>query len=398
MSVMKSNPLKKSVMLFALLLLVVLFSALFVACSDSDDTQTPAEPLMYNLNEDDTYSVAKCDVSQTDVVIPETYKGKSVVKIENGAFDDCKNVLSLVIPDSVTEVEINALNGLRNLQKLTAPAVALSSVSKIQKIDTLIVTSGEAIAENAVSGWDYLKSVTLPDTLKTIGDLGFAHCELLEQISLPEGLTSIGANAFYNCASIEQFNLPDSVESIGNYAFGKCASLETVSLSKSLSTVGNWVFASCNSLINLTISPENANYYSAGNCIIERGTHTLVLGCLGSIIPNDGTIKIIGHHAFASQETLVSITLPDSVTTIETYAFDGCSSLVSVDLGIFFTTFERRSFTNCPSIEYFTYPGTTAEFTAYVDQDTYYMETGKNVIYKCSDGNVERNPSLYPWS
>lgn len=385
-------------MLFALLLLVVLFSALFVACSDADDTQTPAEPLMYNLNEDDTYSVAKCDVSQTDVDIPETYKGKSVVKIENGAFDDCKNVLSLVIPDSVTEVEPNALIGLRNLQKLTAPAVALSSVSKIQKIDTLIVTSGEAIAENAVSGWDYLKSVTLPDTLKTIGDLGFAHCELLEQISLPEGLTSIGAKAFYNCASIEQFNLPDSVESIGNYAFGECASLESLYLSESLETIGNWMLARCDSLVNLTMSPQNANYYSAGNCIIERGTHTLVLGCLGSIIPNDGTIKIIGHHAFASQETLVSITLPDSVTTIETYAFDGCSSLVSVDLGIFFTTFERRSFTNCPSIEYFTYPGTTADFTAYVEQDTDYMETGKNVIYECSDGNVERNPSLYPWS
>ena len=395
---MKGNPLKKSVMLFALLLLVVLFSALFVACSDADYTQTPAEPLMYNLNEDDTYSVAKCDVSQTDVVIPETYKGKSVVKIENGAFDDCKNVLSLVIPDSVTEVEPNALIGLRNLQKLTAPAVALSSVSKIQKIDTLVVTSGETIAENAVSGWDYLKSVTLPDTLKTIGDLGFAHCELLEEINLPDGVTSIGEYAFYNCASIEQFNLPDSVESIGNYAFGKCVSLETVSLSESLATLGNWVFASCNSLINLTISPQNANYYSAGNCIIERGTHTLVLGCLGSIIPNDDTIKIIGHHAFASQETLVSITLPDSVTTIETYAFDGCSSLVSVELGIFFTTFERRSFTNCPSIEYFTYPGTTADFNSCVDQDTDYMETGKNVIYKCSDGNVERNPSLYPWS
>lgn len=395
---MKGNPLKKSVMLFALLLLVVLFSALFVACSDADDTQTPAEPLMYNLNEDDTYSVAKCDVSQTDVVIPETYKGKSVVKIENGAFDDCKNVLSLVIPDSVTEVEINALNGLRNLQKLTAPAVALSSVSKIQKIDTLIVTSGEAIAENAVSGWDYLKSVTLPDTLKTIGDLGFAHCELLEQISLPEGLTSIGANAFYNCALLKQIELPDSVESIGNYAFGECASLESLYLSESLETIGNWMLAGCDSLVNLTMSPQNANYYSAGNCIIERGTHTLVLGCLGSIIPNDGTIKIIGHHAFASQETLVSITLPDSVTTIETYAFDGCSSLVSVDLGIFFTTFERRSFTNCPSIEYFTYPGTMAEFIAYVDQDTDYMETGENVIYKCSDGNVERNPSLYPWS
>ena len=395
---MKGNPLKKSVMLFALLLLVVLFSALFVACSDADGTQTPAEPLMYNLNEDDTYSVAKCDVSQTDVVIPETYKGKSVVKIENGAFDDCKNVLSLVIPDSVTEVEPNALIGLRNLQKLTAPAVALSSVSKIQKIDTLVVTSGETIAENAVSGWDYLKSVTLPDTLKTIEYSGFAHCELLEEINLPDGVTSIGEYAFYNCASIKQFNLPDSVVSIGNYAFGECASLESLYLSESLETIGNWMLARCDSLVNLTMSPQNANYYSAGNCIIERGTHTLVLGCLGSIIPNDNTIKIIGHHAFASQETLVSITLPDSVTTIETYAFYGCSSLVSVALGIFFRMFEKYSFTNCPSIEYFTYPGTMADFNSYVDQDTVYMETGKNVIYKCSDGNVERNPSLYPWS
>ena len=395
---MQNKSLKKFVLSLAIVCLVFLSAALFVACSDADDTQTPAEPLMYNLNEDDTYSVAKCDVSQTDVVIPETYKGKSVVKIENGAFDDCKNVLSLVIPDSVTEVEINALNGLRNLQKLTAPAVALGCVSKIQKIDTLVVTSGETIAENAVSGWDYLKSVTLPDTLKTIEHSGFAHCELLEEINLPDGVTSIGEYAFYNCASIKQFNLPDSVESIGNYAFGKCVSLETVSLSESLATLGNWVFASCNSLINLTISPQNANYYSAGNCIIERGTQRLILGCLGSIIPDDGTIKIIGHHSFASMESLVNITLPYSVTTIETYAFDGCSSLVSVDLGIFFTTFERRSFTNCPSIEYFTYPGTTADFNSCVDQDTDYMETGKNVIYKCSDGNVERNPSLYPWS
>lgn len=395
---MKGNSLKKSVMLFALLLLVVLFSALFVACSDADDTQTPAEPLMYNLNEDDTYSVAKCDVSQTNVVIPETYKGKSVVKIENGAFDDCKNVLSLVISDSVTEVEPNALIGLRNLQKLTTPAVALGCVSKIQKIDTLVVTSGETIAENAVSGWDYLKSVTLPDTLKTIEYSGFAHCELLEQISLPEGLTSIGANAFYNCALLKQIELPDSVVSVGNYAFGECASLESLYLSESLETIGNWMLAGCDSLVNLTISPENANYYSAGNCIIEMGTQTLVLGCLGSIIPDGDTIKIIGHHAFASQEKLVSIILPNSVTTIETYAFDGCSSLVSVGLGKSFTTFERRSFTNCPLIEYFTYPGTMADFTANVDQDTEYMETGKNVIYKCSDGKVERNPSLYPWS
>ena len=221
---------------------------------------------------------------------------------------------------------------------------------------------------------------------------------MLEQISLPEGLTSIGANAFNNCALLKQIELPDSVVSVGNYAFGECVSLESLYLSESLETIGNWMLAGCDSLVNLTISPENANYYSAGNCIIERGTQRLILGCLGSIIPDDGTIKIIGHHSFASMESLVNITLPDSVTTIETYAFYGCSSLVSVGLGIFFTTFERYSFTNCPSIEYFTYPGTTADFTAYVDQHTDYMDTGQNVIYKCSDGNVERNPSLYPWS
>lgn len=134
---MQNKGLKKFVLSLAIVCLVFLSAALFAACSTTDIDSIPKENFMYNLNEDGTYSLGRFDGSVANVVIPETYKGKSVVKIENGAFDDCKNVLSLVIPDSVTEVEPNALIGLRNLQKLTAPAVALSSVSKIQKIDTL---------------------------------------------------------------------------------------------------------------------------------------------------------------------------------------------------------------------------------------------------------------------
>lgn len=65
-----------------------------------------------------------------------------------------------------------------------------------------------------------LESVSLPNTLKTIGDGAFAESHHLSNIILPEGLTSIGVGAFYNCSSMTKIIIPDSVISIGGGAFG----------------------------------------------------------------------------------------------------------------------------------------------------------------------------------
>ena len=98
-----------------------------------------------------------------------------------------------------------------------------------------------------------LKSVTLPDTVDTIGMNAFKGCACLTDITLPEGIKTIGESAFSNCEALTQINLPESIKTIGDYAFLHCTSLTSVTLPASLRTLGNGAFRECYSMDEITI-------------------------------------------------------------------------------------------------------------------------------------------------
>ncbi len=97
--------------------------------------------------------------------------------------------------------------------------------------------------------------------------------------------------------------------------------------------------ATANERESITVEEGNPRYHSSGNCLIETLTGRVVLGCKNSIIPDDGTIKIIGQHAFMgigdcesdNRDIFTNIDIPESVEIIEHHAFADCG-LVDISL------------------------------------------------------------------
>jgi len=206
-----------------------------------------------------------------------------------------------------------------------------------------------SIGNSAFSSCSNLTSVTIPDSVTSIGNYAFYGCSSLTSITIPDSVTSIGNYAFYGCSSLTSVTIPDSVTNIGNSAFDDCSSLTSVTIPDSVTNIGNSAFRNCSKLTTITVADGNSKYHSAGNCLIETETKTLIAGCNTSVIPTDGSVTSIGAGAFC-RLTLTSITIPNSVTSIGYDAFRECSSLTSVTIPSSVTSIGDAAFYSCKGL------------------------------------------------
>ena len=86
----------------------------------------------------------------------------------------------------------------------------------------VVIEGTEVICDGAFRGSRYLQSVTIPNSVTSIGDYAFSSCESLQSVTIPNSVTSIGDFAFYSCESLQSITIPNSVTSIGDDAFYFC--------------------------------------------------------------------------------------------------------------------------------------------------------------------------------
>lgn len=184
---------------------------------------------------------------------------------------------------------------------------------------------------------DNVQSITLPNSITSIGDHAFYGCSSLESIIIPESVTSIEANAFISCSSLTNITIPNSVTSIGKIAFEGCTSLTNITIPDSVTTIGDWAFHRCTSLKGVTI-PNSVTRIGA-NAFTSCSSLTSIT------IPN--SIINIEDSTFEGCKSLTSITIPNSVTTISSNAFYGCTSLKTATIPESITSIGYRAFHNC---------------------------------------------------
>lgn len=160
----------------------------------------------------------------------------------------------------------------------------------------------------------------------------------IHSVTIPQSVTSIGDYAFSHCEKMDSLTINDATTSIGSWAFDECYKLTTLSLGKNITTIGDYAFLDCHTLDNVTIPPSVT---SIGKSAFYR-CYALTTLSLGE------NIEKIGSYAFAECGHLTNVTIPEKVKTIEPYTFGWCTSLKYITLPAGLTSFKDR-LVSCPA-------------------------------------------------
>lgn len=260
-----------------------------------------------------------------------------VTSINYHAFYNCANLKSIVVPNSVKDIEEEAFYG---------------------------------------SG---LRTVTLPNSIKTIKKETFRDCKSLYSVTFPSGINSIGEAAFYGCGFISM-KIPNTVEVIQKSTFEKCSKLENVEIPLSVTKIEDSAFCGCNlgdeilipnsvtSLGNACFSSTALRTVTIPNSVTEMGTYVFGSSHLETVNWSKG-LSVIPASTF--YDTYIkSISIPDWVTEIGERAFGWCYYLREVNIPQSVTTIGESAFENCEFLPSINLPSSVIKF-------------GKNIFHYC---------------
>nr|WP_319488546.1 leucine-rich repeat protein [uncultured Caproiciproducens sp.] len=264
-----------------------------------------------------------------------------ITTIGDYAFVGCTGLTSITIPESISSIG--------------SAAFASSGLTSIELNSKL-----ESIGKFAFRYCTGLTSLRIPDSVKTISDTAFADCENLTKLVVDSANLNYAAvdGVLYShdkntlkCfpgGKTGEYKIPLNVSSIGDYAFMGCTGLTGITIPNNVSSIGDFAFMGCTGLTGITI-PNNVS--SIGDSTFYNCT-----GLTGITIPNN--VSSIGDSAFMSCTGLTGITIPNNVSSIGDFAFMGCTGLTGITIPNNVSSIGDSTFYNCTGLNYVVIKGT----------------------------------------
>ena len=326
--------------------------------------------------------------------------GADVSTISNGALTGCTRLASITV-DARNTSFVSDGGVLYKANELILYPVCKQGEDYTVKAGTASIAA-YAFAEN-----EYLKSVSVPESVTSIGPGAFSSCEGLSDIVLPQGLTELPSSLFSGCKLLKTIAIPQSVTSIGARAFFGCTALESVQLPAGLESIGDEAFSGCTSLQKPELSEgvsvgDNAflgtktvhkctfadswssdgenhwhecscgkkngeaahTYDGSGKCTVcgQQSSETLAAGD-GWTLTHSGTLTVSGTGDLpavprdgasepwqAYADKILSVVIENGVPTVGSGVFADCTALRKVSVPASVTELDVKAFSGCVSL------------------------------------------------
>lgn len=335
------------------------------------------------------------------------------------------NLVKLKVGRNVREMPSNCFSNCKNLETVEWNAVSMEDAGTPFASSVTQITFGkdvERIPENLCSKLKNLTSVVLPESLKEIGGSAFSYtglksvhipdrvksiesyvfegCEALKEAVMGKEINYIGYSAFNSCSALENIVIPENVDSIAGFAFSDCSALTSIVIPDNVEVIDDHAFSDCEKLVSLTMGKKvrKIDYRAFDDCtaldsvywnaeafrgngsegVLPHTFRKIVFGesveyvpvglCKDNanltIVKMGSHIRTIGASAFKQCTALKEVVLPPDVANIEESAFYGCTALQAVDFPASLEYIGNTAFANTGLTSLFI-PSTVKSFGTY---------------------------------
>ncbi len=418
-------------LMIAVVILVILGIILVALMAGDDDDLPPnAEETVvevksngeyqYNVYADNTIGIISYLGQNSIITVPEAIDGIAVTRIEDSAFR-ASTLTGIVLPETIRVIGARAFYGCEGLSSLTIPETVKTigrDAFLIEKNNTCAfipwvysrgqeyVVAGDGIliayignspekmeipeGVKHISRFYFrgstIMELTLPESLRSIGDSAFEDFKSIEKVTLPPSLAEIGSRAFYNCKKLSAITLPESVKKLGSEAFACCPKMKSAKLQgvqtigekafayclgltsvtlpeKSLADIGSGAFTDCSQLSDIFI-PESVKNLGPrvlhGTAWMEERQDQLFVvtdngmlvgynGNGGQVTIDDPAIRVVAD-AFAAREDITGVILGNSVIALSDGAFENCTGLTAVITSKYLERIGNLAFAGCTAL------------------------------------------------
>ena len=286
------------------------------------NSSEPAQgELKWSLDDNGEITITGFSGNATEVVIPSTIDGHKVTSIADYAFYNFIGMTSISIPETVTSIGQNSFTGCKNITQATMPTMAVPYIFKA-------IGSEINLEKFVINGGDIIDKTSFADVWASKIKLGNVEISNIDSIE----------DSFFDWKGITSLKV-NNVTTIGESAFINCKGLVDLEINN-VETIERYAFQHCENLTNLNLS---------GIGVIELSAFSFCSSLTSVKLPYG--ITTISNSAFSKCDSLESIEIPSSVTSIGYRAFEECLKLTSIVIPSSVTSIDKYAFWYCTRLK-----------------------------------------------